>query len=146
MKRPDVRVRSSTVRRIAPTAGGAFPCERSLRSKCTRTVCALCVAVLLAGCTSVDQTDPSHFTNVSIRNDTHQPVAVVQCDTSCQVLHERTTIDSGHEATVNVSNEGITVGYAVERPSGLKLGCLYMRFNGVHETPIVNVTSLRRCR
>lgn len=105
----------------------------------------LALLLLATGCASVDPTDPNHFTDVLVRNDTPASVVIVQCGTSCDSLYDRTTVDSAHTATVNVSNEGIAVGYLVERPSGTKLGCLYMRFNGVRRTPVVNISSLGRC-
>jgi hypothetical protein len=103
-------------------------------------------ALLVSGCASVDPTDPSHFTDVIVRNDTPRGVVIVQCDTSCDVLHDRTAIPAQRATTANVSNEGITVGYAVEQPTGRRLGCLYMRFNGVRRPPVVKVSSLERCR
>jgi hypothetical protein len=106
----------------------------------------LAMVVLATGCTSVDPTDPSHFTDIVVRNDTPTRLVIVQCDTSCDVLHERTSVASGRATTINESNEGITIGYVIERPSGLTLGCLYMRFNHVRQTPVVNITSLSRCR
>jgi len=104
------------------------------------------LALLANGCASIDPTDPSHFTDVFVRNDIGANVVIVQCDTSCDVLHERTAIAGGETSTINVSNEGITVGYAVEQPSGRKLGCLYMRFNNVRTTPTVDVSTLQHCR
>ncbi len=93
----------------------------------------------------MDPTDPSHFTDVLIRNDRPSPVVIVRCDTSCDTLHDRTPVAAGHSTIVNVSNEGIT-GYAVEQPLGRRLGCLYMRFDGVRARPTVNVSAMQRCR
>jgi hypothetical protein len=103
-------------------------------------------AALASGCGSVDPTDPSHFTDVSVRNDTAARVVIVQCDTTCGTLHDRTTLAPGRAATVSVSNEDIAVEYAVEQPSGRRLGCLHMRFERVRRPPDVAVSSLRRCR
>jgi hypothetical protein len=106
----------------------------------------MALALLVSGCASVDPTDPSHFTDVIVRNDTARAVVIAQCDTSCDVLHDRTAVPAAGTTTANVSNEGITVGYAVEQPTGRRLGCLYMRFSGVRRTPVVKVSSLQRCR
>ena len=105
----------------------------------------LAIAFAIAGCAGVDPTDPRHFTNVVVRNDTASAVSLVQCDVSCDTLHERRQIASGASTVINVSNEGINVGYVVERPSRSKLGCLYMRFNHVREEPRVAISSLRNC-
>jgi hypothetical protein len=108
-------------------------------------VAGLAIAVGAAGCASVDPTDPSHFTNVVVQNDTASSVWLVQCDVSCGTLHDRTRIRAGASTSVGVSNEGIQAGYVVERPSGSKLGCLYMRFNHVRGEHRVAISSLRAC-
>jgi hypothetical protein len=100
---------------------------------------------VVSGCASVDPTDPSHFTNALVRNDTASAVQFIQCDTSCDTLHDRTTIPVGGTTVINVSNEGIKVGYLVARPDGRKLGCIYMRYEHVKPEPIVLVSSLARC-
>jgi hypothetical protein len=105
----------------------------------------LAAAVLAVGCASVDPTDPSHFTNVLVHNNTASAVQFIQCDTSCGTLHDREAIPAGGSTTINISNEGIPIGYLVERPSGLKLGCLYMRFDHVRTTSVVKISSLGRC-
>jgi hypothetical protein len=105
----------------------------------------LVVSVLVVSGCSVDPTDPSHFTDAVVRNDTPSPVVIVQCDTSCDTLHDRSAVPSHGALTINVSNEAITVGYAVERPSGRRLGCLYMNFDHVQKTPVVEVSSMQRC-
>lgn len=99
----------------------------------------------LSGCASVDPTDPSHFTNVLVRNDTTSAVQFIQCDTSCGTLHERRTIPAGGSTVVNVSNEGIKVGYVVARPERRKLGCVYMKYEHVKYEPTVLVSSMTRC-
>src|SRR5450759_1593812 len=108
-------------------------------------IVSLATAVLAGGCASVDPTDPSHYTEVEIRNNTPASVVIVQCDTSCDVLHERRTVDSGQATIVSVSHEGITVGYVVEEPSGSRLGCLYMLVSPAAQAPVVDVSSLTRC-
>lgn len=71
-----------------------------------RTVASLLAIVVLAtGCTyrSIDPTDPSHFTDVLVLNDTPANVVLVQCEgTSCDTLNDRTDLDSGHAMTLNV--------------------------------------------
>ena len=104
------------------------------------------IVALALGCSSVDPTDPSHFTDVLIHNDTPSAVQLVQCDNSCAMLHDRQTVPAGASAIVNVSNEDIRVGYVVERASGARLGCLYMHFNGVRTRPTVEVSTFGRCR
>lgn len=99
----------------------------------------VCVAV--SGCDSVDPTASSHFTNVLVRNNTASAVEFVQCDTTCGTLHDRQTIASGATTIVNVSNEGIKVGYVVARPRGPKLGCVYMKCGEVK--PSRRFSSLR---
>jgi hypothetical protein len=94
---------------------------------------------------SVDPTDPSHFTNVLVRNDTTSDVQFIQCDTSCGTLHERRTIPADGSTVVNVSNEGIKVGYVVARSDGRKLGCVYMRYERIKHEPTVLVSSMTRC-
>jgi alkyl hydroperoxide reductase subunit AhpF len=79
-------------------------------------------------------------TEASARRSDH-----VQCDTSCDVLHDRTSVAAGDSATVNVSNEGIRVGYLVERESGKPIGCIYEKFNGVHSTPTMRVSTAQKC-
>jgi hypothetical protein len=98
-----------------------------------------------SGCASVDPTDASHFTNALVRNDTASAVQFIQCDTSCGTLHERRTIPAGGTTVVNVSNEGIKVGYLVARPDDRKLGCVYMRYKHVKHEPTVFLSSLTRC-
>jgi hypothetical protein len=104
------------------------------------------MAVVASGCASVDPTDPSHFTDVLVRNDTPSPVQFVQCDTSCGTLHEHRGIPLGGSTVVNVSNEGITVGYLVAQPDGWKLGCVYMRYEHVKREPTIYVSSMSRCQ
>lgn len=98
-----------------------------------------------SGCASVDPTDPSHFINVLVRNDTPSPVQFIQCDTSCGTLHEREAITAGGSTIINISNEGIKVGYLVERQDGKKLGCVYMKYEHVKHEPTVLVSSMTRC-
>jgi hypothetical protein len=82
---------------------------------------------------------------VLVRNDTASDVQFIQCDTSCGTLHERRTIPAGGDTVVNVSNEGIKVGYVVARPDGRKLGCVYMKYEHVKYEPTVRVSSMTRC-
>jgi hypothetical protein len=103
------------------------------------------VGCTLSGCASVDPTDPSHFTNMLVRNDRASDVQFIQCGASCRTLHERTTIPAGESTVVNVSNEGMRVGYVVARPDGRQLGCVYMRYERVNHEPTVLVSSLTRC-
>jgi hypothetical protein len=103
------------------------------------------MGAVISGCASVDPTDSSHFTNALVRNDTASAVQFIQCDTSCGTLHERRTIPAGGTTVINVSNEGIKVGYLVARPDGRKLGCVYMRYEHVKHEPTVLVSSLTRC-
>jgi len=99
----------------------------------------------VAGCASVDPTDPSHFTNVLVHNDTRSAVQFIQCDTSCGTLHERGTIPAGGSTIINISNEGIKIGYLVERPDGKRLGCVYMKYEHVKHQPTVLISSMTRC-
>lgn len=71
-------------------------------------------ALQLNGCASIDPTDLSHFVDVQIHNDRPSSVQLIQCDTSCETLHERQTVPAGASTTVDVSNEGIEIGYLVE--------------------------------
>jgi hypothetical protein len=103
------------------------------------------MGAVVSGCASVDPTDSSHFTNALVRNDTASAVQFIQCDTSCGTLHERRTIPAGGTTVINVSNEGIKVGYLVARSDGQKLGCVYMRYEHVKHEPTVLVSSLTRC-
>ncbi len=103
------------------------------------------VGAILSGCASVDPTDPSHFTNVLVRNDTASDIKFIQCDTSCATLHEGRTVTAGGSTVVNVSNVGIKVGYIVARPDGRKLGCVYMQYEHVKHEPTVLVSSMTRC-
>jgi hypothetical protein len=103
------------------------------------------VGAILSGCASVDPTDPSHFTNVLVRNDTASDVEFIQCDTSCGTLHERRTIPASGSTVVNVSNEGIKVGYVVARPDGRRLGCVYMQYEHVKYEPTMLVSSMTSC-
>jgi hypothetical protein len=98
-----------------------------------------------AGCASVDPTDSSHFTDVLVRNDTPSTVQFIQCDTSCGTLHERRTVPADGSTVINVSNEGIQVGYLVARPDGKRLGCLYMKYEHIKHEPTVLVSSMTRC-
>lgn len=107
-------------------------------------VCLIAVSAA-AGCASVDPTDPSHYTNVLVVNDTSSAVVLVQCDVSCATLHERTALPAGASTVVNVSNQGIKAGYVVESSSGSTLGCLYMRFTHAQTEPAVAISSLRTC-
>jgi hypothetical protein len=102
-------------------------------------------ALLLVGCTSADPTDSSHFTDVHVRNDTPSAVQLIQCDTTCGTLHDRETLPTGGTTIINVSNEGIKIGYLIERPNGEQLGCIYMEFDGVDRTPVVPVSSMTKC-
>ena len=107
-------------------------------------VLGLWVALSTAGC-SVDPTDPSNYNSVNVRNDTASQVVLVQCDTSCGVLHDRTTLAAGESTVVSVSNEDITVGYAVQTPGGKTLGCLYFRYNGPLQNLKANISAIVRC-
>lgn len=106
---------------------------------------AVAAAVLLGGCASVDPTDPSHFVDVQVRNDLSSPVQLIQCDTSCDTLHDRQTVAAGDSTTINVSNEGIKVGYLIESLTGNRLGCIYMEYEHVKHPPAVAVSSKVRC-
>jgi hypothetical protein len=101
-------------------------------------------ACLLAGCASVDPTDPSHFTEVSVVNDTGSAVEFIQCDTSCGTLHDRQTLSAGARTIITVSNENIRIGYVVGR-SDKRLGCVYMQYDHVDYRPLVLVSSMTRC-
>jgi len=103
------------------------------------------VGAVSSGCASVDPTDPSHFTNVLVRNDTPSAVQFIQCDTSCGTLHEREAITAGGSTIINISNEGIKVGYLVAHPDGKKLGCVYMKYKHVKHQPTVLISSMTRC-
>jgi hypothetical protein len=100
----------------------------------------------VTGCGSVDPTDPSYFTNVLVRNDTASAVQFIQCDTSCGTLHDRETIPVQGSAIINISNEGINIGYLVEQPDGKKLGCVYMKYEHVKHLPTVLVSSMTKCK
>jgi hypothetical protein len=100
----------------------------------------------VAGCSSVDPTDPSHSTDVLVRNDTASVVQFIQCDTSCGTLHDRETIPARGSTTINISNEGINIGYLVEQPDGTKLGCVYMKYEHVKHPPTVLVSSMTKCK
>lgn len=103
-------------------------------------------ALLVGGCASIDPTDPSHFVDVQVHNDKSSPVQLIQCDTSCDTLHDRQTIPAGASTTVNVSNEGIEVGYLVENLANKELGCIYMLHEHVQHPPVVAVSSMTQCR
>jgi hypothetical protein len=100
---------------------------------------------VLGGCASIDPTDPSHFVDVQVHNDRPTAVQLIQCDTSCDTLHDRQTISAGASSTINVSNEGIEIGYLVENPAGRKLGCIYMKYENVKKRPVVSVSSMTQC-
>jgi len=101
--------------------------------------------LFLGGCASIDQTDPSHFVDVQVHNDRPTAVQLIQCDTSCDTLHDRQTMSAGASSTINVSNEGIEIGYLVENPAGRKLGCIYMKYENVKQPPVVPVSSMTQC-
>jgi hypothetical protein len=103
------------------------------------------MGAVTSGCASVDPTDSSHFTNALVRHDTASAVQLIQCGTSCGTLHERRMIPAGGTTVINVSNEGIKVGYLVARPGGRKLGCVYMTYQHVQHEPTVLVSSLKAC-
>lgn len=88
----------------------------------------LLVVAPIAGCGSVNPTDPSNFHNVTVKNDAREKVILIQCDTTCRTLHERTTLEPGNVTVLSVSDENISVGYVVAKPSGQRLGCLYFRY------------------
>lgn len=94
----------------------------------------------------MDPTDPSHFTNVLVRNDTASAVQFIECDTSCGTLHERSTVPAGATTIINIDNEGANIGYLVERPDGKKLGCVYMKYEHVKHEPTVLVSSTTKCK
>jgi hypothetical protein len=100
----------------------------------------------VAGCSSVDPTDPSHFTNVLVRNDTASAVQFIQCDTSCGTPNTRETIPARGSTIINISNEGINIGYLVAQPDGKKLGCVYMKYERVKHPPTVLVSSMTKCK
>jgi hypothetical protein len=105
------------------------------------------MAAFATGCASVDPTDPSHFSDVEVWNDTPARVVIVQCDTSCGTLHDREQVPPGQRTIVNISHEGFDVGYAVESASEQRLGCLYMRLNGPPaKRPVFRVSSMKECR
>jgi hypothetical protein len=106
----------------------------------------LVLVAVATGCASVDPTDPSHFVDVLVRNDSSSAVQLVQCDTSCRTLHDRTTLPALGTTIINISNEGINVGYLVERLDGRKVGCLYMKYEHVKRRPTVPLSAMTRCR
>ncbi len=118
---------------------------RPVRLTAISALAAMMLAGAVAGCASVDPTDPSHFTNIVIRNDTPSAVQFIECDTSCGTLHERRTIPVGGSTIINDSNEGVKIPYLVASPDGKKLGCLYMKFEHVKHPPTVLISSMRRC-
>jgi hypothetical protein len=120
-------------------------CAQSVRLSAVSVLAAVMLVGAVAGCASVDPTDPSHFTNVLVRNDTPSAVQFIQCDTSCGTLHDRQTIPAGASVVINISNEGIKVGYLVARPDDKKLGCVYMKYEHVKHQPTVLVSSMTRC-
>jgi hypothetical protein len=46
---------------------------------------------------------------------------------------------------MNVSNEGIEIGYLVEDPADRKLGCIYMEYENVKQPPVIPVSSMTQC-
>lgn len=103
------------------------------------------MGVIVGGCASVDPTDPSHFVDVQVRNDTALTVELIQCDTSCSTLHDRQTLPPGANTRINVSNEGIEVGYAVESLSGKRLGCIYVDNDHVKHPATLTISSMTDC-
>ena len=120
-------------------------CDWPARLSAALALAAMMLAGAVAGCASVDPTDPSHFTNIVIRNDTPSAVQFIECDTSCGTLHERRTIPAGGSTIINDSNEGVKIPYLVASPDGKKLGCLYMKFEHVKHPPTVLTSSMTRC-
>lgn len=100
----------------------------------------------LSACASVDPTDPSHFVDVQVVNDTASPVELIQCDTSCSTLHDRQRLEAWASTTVNVSNEGIEVGYLIQTLRGKELGCMYMSYDHVKQPAPLAISSMGRCR
>jgi hypothetical protein len=116
-----------------------------MRAASASVLAAVAMAGGTSGCSSVDPTASSHFTNVRVRNDTPSAVQFVQCDTSCGTLHDRTTVPAGASTVINISNEGIKVGYLVADPGGKKIGCVYMKYEHVKRQPTILISSMTRC-
>jgi hypothetical protein len=108
-------------------------------------IAALAMAVVLGGCGSVDPTDPSHFVDVPVHNDLSFPVRLIQCDTSCDTLHDRQTLAASASTTLNISNEGISVGYLVESRTGHRLGCIYLEYEQSEDPAAVPISSMTQC-
>jgi hypothetical protein len=105
----------------------------------------LLVVAPVAGCGSLDPTDPSNFNNVTVKNDTGERVILIQCDTTCKTLHDRTTLEPGNVTVISVSNENISVGYVVAKPSGQRLGCLYFRYSKPQKNLHAMTSEVVRC-
>jgi hypothetical protein len=120
-------------------------CDWLARLGAVSVLAAVVLGGAVAGCASVDPTDPSHFINVLVRNDTLSTVQFIQCDTSCETLHDRETIPAEGSTIINISNEGIKIGYLVER-DGKRLGCMYMKYEHVKHQPTVLISSMTRCQ
>jgi hypothetical protein len=51
----------------------------------------------------------------------------------------------GQATDLNVSAEGIKVGYVVSDPAGHRLGCLYFDYNGHQPSRHRDVSAMVRC-
>jgi hypothetical protein len=91
---------------------------------------------------SVDPTDPSNFSEVTIFNDRDVPIRLMQCDTFCSEIHDVYELPPGASTSLSVA-WGFPVGYYVLTNNGLPLGCLRFDFPR-RETSVVVLTSMVR--
>src|SRR3954464_11747277 len=108
---------------------------------------AACVTVtqVAASCYTIDPTDPSNYTKVSVVNDLGTTVNLVQCDTSCDTLHEERLLPAAASTQIEILNSGNEFGYVVESAYGRRIGCLYFMYDGITHAPPVKMSSMTRC-
>jgi hypothetical protein len=105
-------------------------------------VAALLLIADAGGPGSVDPTDPSNFSEVTVVNDLTAPVRLMQCDTSCATIHDIYELLPDTSKSLSVA-WGFPVGYYVASEIGQSLGCLRFYFPHRVTSVVVLVSTIR---
>jgi hypothetical protein len=107
-------------------------------------VVATAVALVSAGCESVDPTE--QFFDLNLRNNTSAAVVISECSNErCTNFASRDRLDPGGSVTRSISDRGVLMRYRVEHSSGATIGCLPVRFQQMYATAVVTVSETVTC-